>query len=87
MSKGWLKEINIKERPYLVVVWCEECGSDEKMDFDSLVEAFKDAKRYQEEWDYAAVYVRDQKKAYVVFGDVDTPVFADWVSVVRLEYT
>lgn len=66
---------------YQVVVWADECGSDEMMDFDRLNDAIADARRYAEEWPYAAVYDRRRKRALVIFGDVSTPVFSDFVEV------
>lgn len=75
-----------KERPYQVVTYSSDIGSDEKMDYDCFVDAVKAAQRFRKEEEYAAVYVRSQRKAYVVFGDVYAPVFADWVSVAKLEY-
>lgn len=79
--------VECKERLFQVVVWSNDIGSDEKMDYDCFTDAVKAARKFRKREQYAAVYVRPQKKAYVVFGDVDTPVFADWVSVARLEHT
>lgn len=75
----------VKERPFLVVTYSSDIGSDEKLDYDCFTDAVKAARKFRKTEQYAAVYVRPQKKAYVVFGDVDTSVFADWVSVARLE--
>ena len=66
---------------YQVVVWADECGSDEMMDFNRLNDAIADARRYADEWSYAAVYDRRRKRALVIFGDVLTPVFSDSVEV------
>ena len=66
---------------YQVVVWADECGSDEMMDFDRLNDAIADARRYADEWSYVAVYDRRRKRALVIFGDVSTPVFSDFVEV------
>lgn len=66
---------------YQVVVWADECGSDEMMDFNRLNDAIADARRYADEWSYAAVYDRRRKRALVIFGDVSTPVFSDFVEV------
>lgn len=74
----------MKEKPYQVVTYSSDVGSDEKMDYDYFVDAVKAAKKYRKEEEYAAVYVRSQKKAYVVFGDVEAPVFSDWVSIAKL---
>lgn len=74
-----------KEKPFQVVVWSNDIGSDEKMDYDCFTDAVKAARKFRKTEQYAAVFVRSQKKAYVVFGDVNTPVFSDWVSVARLE--
>lgn len=79
--------VECKERPFQVIVWSDDIGSDEKMDYDCFTDAVKAARKFRKTEQYAAVYVRPQKKAYVVFGDVNTPVFADWVSVARLEHT
>ena len=79
--------VEFKERPFQVVTWSNDIGSDEKMDFDCFTDAVKEARKYRKTEQYAAVYVRPQKKAYVVFGDVSALVFAEWVSVSRLEQT
>jgi len=74
-------DARLKAPRYQVVVWADECGSDEKMDFNRLNDAIADARKYAEEWPYAAVYDRRRKRALVIFGDVSTPVFSDFVEV------
>ena len=74
-------DVRPKELRYQVVVWADECGSDEMMDFNRLNDAIADARRYADEWSYAAVYDRRRKRALVIFGDVSTPVFSDFVEV------
>ena len=78
--------VDFKQKPFQVVTWSSDCGSDEKLDYDCFTDAVKAARKFRKTEQYAAVFVRSQKKAYVVFGDVTTPVFADWVSVTRLEW-
>lgn len=74
-------DVRPKEPRYQVVVWADECGSDEMMDFNRLNDAIADARRYADKWSYAAVYDRRRKRALVIFGDVSTPVFSDFVEV------
>ena len=69
------------ERRYQVVTYSSDIGSDEHMDFSRLSEAIKDAKRYRKTEEYAAVYDRTTKTAFVVFGEPWLPVFADFVTV------
>lgn len=70
---------------YQVVTYDSLCGSDEKMDYPHLTEAIKEANKYRNTEEYAAVYDRKKKVAFVVFGDIETPVFADWVYVISIE--
>ena len=65
-----------------VVTWSSDIGSDEKMDFPTLAEALKDARRYRKTEEYAAVYDRENKIAHVVFGNPYQDVFAKWVKVI-----
>ena len=74
-------DVQPKAPRYQVVVWANDCGSDEMMDFNRLNDAIADARRYSEEWPYAAVYDRKRKRALVIFGDVSTPVFSNFVEV------
>lgn len=67
---------------YQVVTYCNECGTDEKMDFNTLSEAFRDANSYQGEEDAAAVYDYETKTAYAVFGLVGQNMFSDFVKIV-----
>lgn len=69
---------------YEVCTYSNDIGTGERMDFDRLSDAIKDAKTYRKTEEYAAVYDRIAKIAYVVFGNPLTPVFCDWVTV--LEY-
>lgn len=69
------------ERRYQVVTYSEDIGSDEKMDFSRLSDAVSDAKKYRKAEEYAAVYDRITKTAFVIFGSLYTPVFADFVAV------
>lgn len=69
---------------YQVVTYNSLCGSDEMMDYTNLTEAIKEANKYQRSEEYAAVYDRESKIAFVVFGDVETPVFSDWVKVITI---
>ena len=69
------------ERRYQVVTYSSDIGSDEKMDFSRFSEAVRDAKKYRKTEEYAAVYDRITKTAFVIFGSLYTPVFSDFVSV------
>jgi hypothetical protein len=69
------------ERRYQVVTYSSDIGSDEKKDFARLSEAVRDAKKYRKTEEYAAVYDRITKTAFVVFGAPWLPVFADFVDV------
>ena len=69
-------------RRYQVVTYCDECGTDEKMDFNTLAEAFKDANSYHGKEDAAAVYDYHTGIAYAVFGLVGQNMFSDSVNIV-----
>ena len=51
------------------------------MDFSRKDDAIKHARSFGGSEAYAAIYDRFRKIAFVVFGDVDKPVFADFVTV------
>lgn len=70
---------------YQVVTYSQDIGSDERMDFSRLSDALKDARAYRGREEYAAVYDSVKKIAFVVFGNIFTSVFADYVTVVSLE--
>lgn len=67
---------------YQVVTYCDECGTDEKMDFNTLSEAFKDAMSYRGKEDAAAVYDYQSGIAYAVFGMVGSNMFSESVKIV-----
>ncbi len=67
---------------YEVVTYSSDIGTDSRLDFFRLADAVKDAKRYQKTEEYAAVFDREYGIAYVVFGDLQTAVFADFVKVI-----
>ena len=69
------------EHRYEVVTWSRDIGTDERMDFSRKADAIRHARSFVNLEEYAAVYDRFRKIAFVVFGDVETPVFADYVSV------
>lgn len=66
---------------YQVVTWCSDCGDDDKTDFDDLGDAIHEANRYRSGYDYAAVYDRANRIAYVVFGNPEQTVFSERVTV------
>ena len=53
------------------------------MDFRTKAEAIKECRKYRKSEEYGAVYDQWNKIAYVVFGDIDNPVFVDNVTVVK----
>lgn len=67
---------------FQVVTHSADIGTDEHMDFDRLAAAVKDAKRYRKQEEYAAVYDKEYKIAYVIFGNPFTPVFREYVKVI-----
>lgn len=69
---------------FQVVTWSNDIGSDEKMDFDGLQSAIKEAKKYRKREEYAAVYDNFFKIAILVFGDISAPVFTDNIKVIPL---
>lgn len=71
-------------RRYQVVIYSWDIGIDDKMDFNSLADAIKDAKKYKGREEYAAVYDAVEKIAYVVFGNKFTRVFNDNVRIVAI---
>lgn len=70
------------QRRYQVVTWSDDCGTDEKMDFNTLSAAFADANGYQGAEAAAAVYDYKTKTAYAVFGPVSKNMFSDFVKIV-----
>ena len=71
------------DKRFLVVTWSDDIGSDEGMDFARLSDAIKEAERFRKTEQYAAVYDKTSKTAYVVFGDPSTPVFSDRIHVLE----
>lgn len=69
-------------RRYQVVTYSWDIGTDERMDFDRLTDAIKDARRYRKQEEYAAVFDSDYKIAYVIFGNPYTKVFREYVKVI-----
>ena len=67
------------EKRYLVTTWSRDIGSDEHM-----AEAIKECRKYKKSEEYGAVFDQWNKIAYVIFGDVDNPVFVDNVTVVKM---
>lgn len=72
----------MRMRRYQVVTYCDECGTDEKMDFETLSEAFMDAIKYQGKEEAAAVCDYETNTAYAVFGRVDRNMFSNSVKIV-----
>lgn len=66
---------------YQVVTWSSDTGADEKMDFTRKADAIRHARSFCKIEDYAAVYDAATKTVAVIFGDICTPVFADFVTV------
>ena len=69
---------------WLVTTWSWDIGSDSHKDFRTKAEAIKECRKYRKLEEYGAVYDQWKRIAYVVFGDVDIPVFADGVTVVKM---
>lgn len=56
LGPGFAPDIH-HDRRYQVVVWCEECGEDEKQDFATLKEARKEVRSLLlDGWETAAIY-------------------------------
>ena len=72
-------------KQFQVVTYSRDIGSDERMDFDGFQAALKEAKKYRLTEEYAAIYDGIFKVAFVVFGEVSTPVFAEGVKVIPLK--
>ena len=68
---------------YLVTTWSRDIGSDSHKDFRTKAEAIKECRKYRKSEEYGAVFDQWNKIAYVIFGNVDIPVFADGVTVVK----
>lgn len=71
-------------KQYQVVTYSNDIGADEKMDFDGFQSALKEAKKYRKTEEYAAIYDNFFKIAFLVFGDIQAPVFNDNVKVIPL---
>lgn len=67
---------------YTVITWSDDIGSDEHMDYSRFSEAANAASKFRGCEEYAAVYDAKTKTAYVIFGDPDTVVFSDFVTVI-----
>ena len=72
------------EKRWLVTTWSWDIGSDSHKDFRIKAEAIKECRKYRKTEEYGAVYDQRNKIAYVIFGDVDIPVFMDGVTVVKM---
>lgn len=75
----------MKEKRYVVATWSDDIGSKEHMDFSNKREAEKEARKYKNEEEYAAIYDYKTKTAFVVFGNPFIPVFSDFVQVFYME--
>ena len=69
---------------WLVTTWSWDIGSDSHKDFRTKAEAIKECRKYRKSEEYGAVYDQWNKIAYVIFGNVDIPVFAVGVTVVKM---
>ena len=69
---------------WLVTTWSWDIGSDSHKDFRTKAEAIKECRKYRKTEEYGAVYDQRNKIAYVIFGNVDIPVFVDGVTVVKM---
>ncbi len=67
---------------YQVVTWSYDIGSDSHMDYSRFSEAAAAARKFRGREEYAAVYDHKTKTAHIVFGDPETPVFCDYVTVI-----
>lgn len=72
------------EKRYLVTTWSWDIGSDSHKDFCTKAEAIKECRKYRKSEEYGAVYDQRNKIAYVIFGNIDVPVFANGVTVVKM---
>ena len=75
------------ERSYQVVTYSRDIGSDEHMDYITLKQAVREAKKYRKSEEFAAVYDYYSKIAYVVFGGMDLArdkVFSDSVTIAEI---
>lgn len=75
----------MKELRYQVITWSDDIGADERMDYKTKAEAVKAARAYKGHEEYAAVYDREKKTAFVVFGNPYIDIFANWVTVKPLK--
>ena len=71
------------EKRYELVIWDDDIGEDERGDYCTIQEAIKAAERMRKETKYAAIYDYQERVAYVVYGDPKTPIFSDWVRVIK----
>lgn len=67
---------------YQVVTHSWDIGTDEHLDFSKFSEARKHAFKFSGTEEYAAVYDAKEKKAYVIFGNPETQVFAPCVQII-----
>ena len=70
------------QRRYQVVTWSDDCGTDEKMDFNTLSQAMADAGCYVGKEEAAAVYDYQTGTAYAVVGPVGQNMFSSSVKIV-----
>ena len=68
---------------YEVVTYSYDIGIDTQMDYSKFSEAVKAARKFLGLEEYAAIYDRVKKIAYVIFGDITTEVFTDNIPVIE----
>lgn len=76
----------INESRYQVCTWSDDIGADDKMDFSSKREAINEAMKYKGKEEYAAVYDKQTKTAFVVFGNPFFPMFREHIKVFYKEH-
>lgn len=73
------------DKRYSVVTWSDDIGTDKRIDYTRKADAIKEARSYKGKEEYAAIYDRKKQAAFVVFGDVEKPIFRDGVSIEKLK--
>lgn len=71
---------------YQVYTWSDDIGADDKMDFSSKREAINEAMKYKGKEEYAAVFDKKTKTAFVVFGNPFCPMFREYIKVFYKEH-
>ncbi len=71
-----------REKRYQIVTYCYDCGSDDKLEYKTIKEAIKEAKKYLSDgWDKVFIYDRIKRSVRHAFNGVPDGIFSDDVDI------